>query len=291
MKLTKSLLALALASLFVAPAFGQEQDEDEGSGATVTGSTQISNDVDVVGFVEVAGYIQIDAEAGATVTQEQVSTGNFVGGGSYLGAAVGDQALFGASGNIGVNVSSGVSNVQANDAAIASLTMNDNDDLDGLVLDDEGNLVGVRRGALASAMVFNSQDSNGNYATTDGEDEEGDTGFLAALNGDALGAVSGNVGVNIAAGTGNAQGNAMAVTVADGAAMAKATSVSEQFAYNNAVSGDDMDLDLVASFGGGALAGASGNLHVNIASGVGNVQHNGLAIAASTALTGGGGGQ
>ena len=289
MKLSKSLLALALASLFTAPAFGQEapDDEDEGSGATVTASTQISNTIDVGGIVDVAGYIQVDAEAGATVTQNQVSTGNFVGGGAYLGAAVGDQALFGASGNIGVNASSGVSNVQANDAAIASLTMNANDDVDGLTLDEDGNLIATRRGALASALVFNSQDSNGNYATTDGEDDDADSGFLAALNGDALGGVSGNVGVNIAAGTGNAQGNAMAVTVADGAAIAKAASVSEQFAYNNAVSGEDMDLDLVASIGGGAMAGASGNLHVNVASGVGNVQHNGLAIAASTAVGGG----
>ena len=31
--------------------------------------------------------------------------------------------------------------------------------------------------------------------------------------------------------------------------------------------------------GGGALAGATGNIGVNIASGVGNLQHNGLAVA------------
>jgi hypothetical protein len=31
--------------------------------------------------------------------------------------------------------------------------------------------------------------------------------------------------------------------------------------------------------GAGALAGATGNIGVNIASGVGNLQHNGLAVA------------
>ena len=43
--------------------------------------------------------------------------------------------------------------------------------------------------------------------------------------------------------------------------------------------------DLFAVLGGNALSDASGNIGVNVSAGVGNLQHNGLAIASASCGT------
>jgi hypothetical protein len=131
---------------------------------------------------------------------------------------------------------------------------------------------------MATAMVFSTQGTGGNWAET----SEYDTNYIAELEGNALQNVQGNVGLNIAAGVGNGQTNGMAAAIADGAVLAKATSDSEQGTLFNTLDSDCGDLDLVAHIGGSALQNASGNIGVNVASGVGNLQHNGLAIASSS---------
>jgi hypothetical protein len=52
-----------------------------------------------------------------------------------------------------------------------------------------------------------------------------------------------------------------------------------QDSESNASLGDG---DHIANLGGNALSGAQGNIGVNVASGVGNAQHNGRAIASAT---------
>lgn len=283
MNVKLSLLALAVAAVFATPAMAQSRDDAE-----TNTYTNISNHIDVDGRVEVRGRIRVDAEGAATIDQDQAAFGNRSDGDGDHTASFGDNALNGASGNIGVNVSAGVGNAQSNDAAITNLSLaksgGGSDDPDDS--DDQG-LVGpadhdedsdVRHGAMATAMVFSTQASIGNSASSE---EEG-TFYTATLDGEALGGVAGNVGVNVAAGVGNAQSNGMAASIAEGAVIAKASSDSEQVSMMNSLDSSHGDLDLIATFGGNALLGATGNIGVNVASGVGNLQHNGLAIASST---------
>lgn len=270
MKASLSLLALALSTAIAAPAFAQNRDD-----AVTQTNTYLWNEIEVKGKVKVEGEIDVNAESAATVDQDQViGLNSSIGDGDHTARINGD-ALRRADGNIGVNLASGVGNAQSNDAAISTIT-SDSDSEDrrgggggGHDRDDEG--------AMATAMVFSTQGTGANYASS----HEYETNYTAELEGNALQNVEGNIGLNIAAGVGNGQSNGMAAAVADGALIAKATADSEQGTIYNQLDSSCGDLDLVAHIGGSALQNASGNIGVNVASGVGNLQHNGLAIASS----------
>ncbi|WP_133479111.1 hypothetical protein [Cognatilysobacter segetis] len=272
MKVQMTVLALALAAASGA-AFAQDDSE-------TNTKTLITNRIHVAGDVDVDGKISINSEAAANVDQDQATIENVsVGDGDHT-ARMTDNALRNSRGNIGVNVGAGVGNAQSNDAAITTLASSGNggggdDDKKG---DDHGGKNAA--GALSHAMVFSTQSSLGNSAAT----YTYGTNYRAVLDGNALRDVQGNVGVNVAAGVGNAQSNGMAASVAD-ASIAKSSSDSEQLSFYNELESACGDLDVVARFGDNALQAASGNIGVNVAAGVGNLQHNGLAIAAA----GGGG--
>ncbi|RQH09684.1 hypothetical protein [Paraburkholderia dinghuensis] len=161
----------------------------------------------------------------------------------------------GISGNVGINITEGVDNAQSNDASLAMI--------------DAGNVFG-------NAQIFNNQSTSGNAKIKN-------FNINASVGSNALANASGNVGVNVAAGVGNAQNNSLAVSSsteksAPSSAAMVATDESTQSAgmdFSGKFSG-------TASMAANALAGASGNIGVNIAGGAGNVQHNGLAIAAVT---------
>ena len=251
MKLHTTLLALAIGAVISVPAFASGDD------ARISSSTRVSNDISVSGKVKVKGTIQVRSESAATVDQDQAALGNYSAGDGDHTAHMGENALSGASGNIGANVAAGVGNVQANNGALSAV--------DG-------------KKVFASAMTFNSQQTEGNLAEH-GRDRDG---FHAAtLDGDALAGATGNIGVNVAAGVGNAQSNAMAASVNSSGTIAKAASDSEQTSLSNELLAG-RDLDTFAVLGGNALAGAQGNIGVNVAAGVGNAQHNGLAIASAS---------
>jgi hypothetical protein len=256
------VLALALAA-FCGTAFAQDDSE-------TNTKTYITNLIDVGGRVHVDGDIAVNAEAAANVDQDQATFGNseldFFGDDT---ARVDGNALRGSSGNIGVNVSSGVGNAQSNDAAVTTLARGGAGE--GESLNGGGHGHG-HAGALSTAMVFSTQASMGNSSSAMGAYHEAD------LQGNALRGVTGNVGVNVAAGVGNAQSNGLAASVAD-ASIAKSSSDSEQMSLMNQLFSGCSDNN--ALFGGNALRGASGNIGVNVAAGVGNLQHNGLAIAAA----------
>jgi hypothetical protein len=95
-------------------------------------------------------------------------------------------------------------------------------------------------------------------------------GALAAnVGANVLRGASGNIGVNLAAGALNAQANQIALISAPQAAIA-----SQQNLHTVA----QLTGNTTAKLGAGALAAVSGNVGVNIASGVGNAQFNGLVI-------------
>src|SRR5579863_9823662 len=103
---------------------------------------------------------------------------------TVMTATTGSNAGSGISGNVGINITEGIDNAQSNDVSLASV--------------DVGNVFG-------NAQIFNNQSSGGeahvkNYT------------FNASIGDQSLGQVSGNVGVNVASGVGNAQNNSLAAS-------------------------------------------------------------------------------
>lgn len=195
---------------------------------------------------EDAGYIAVNG----TIT-EHIDTRTP----TNLVASMGDGALSGATGNIGVNIAAGANNAQSNDAALAHM--------------DVGPVFG-------NAQIFSAQSSSGHGTI-------GDFNLVAAIGDGALADATGNVGVNIASGLGNVQNNSLAVSATTDSSTKKHGQGGEVIASDQNCQTADAKVNGTfmgtASIGAGALAGASGNIGVNIAVGGGNLQHNGLAIA------------
>lgn len=169
-----------------------------------------------------------------------------------LTASVGSGALVDATGNIGVNIAAGIDNVQSNTVALASM---------------------VSGPVLGTAQIFSTQSSSGSGSI-------GDFNLVASVGDGALAGATGNVGVNVTSGLGNVQNNSLALsstTVSSGGGGEVIATDQNCQTADAKVTGGFMGS---ASLGMGALAGATGNIGVNIASGAGNLQHNGLAIAA-----------
>jgi hypothetical protein len=130
--------------------------------------------------------------------------------------------------------------------------------------------------AEAGAVTDNTQASVGNLVITVGGGNTADVSNTA--NG-----VTGNVGINIASGSGNMQDNQLAAAVRTGTVgsgtLAKATGSNDQVVALT-LNGDlDFNLTNNASITN-ALTG-SGNIGANVAAGYGNLQHNSLSIAAA----------
>lgn len=91
----------------------------------------------------------------------------------------------------------------------------------------------------------------------------------ASVGADALRSVSGNVGINLAAGALNAQTNQIALITTP-----QAEVISQQNVHAIAQSSGSATVQL----GARAVGGASGNIGVNLAGGVANAQFNGLVV-------------
>lgn len=256
MKLHTTLLAIALGSLVSTAAVA------EGDDAVILSAWDMTNSIYITGDLFAEGTATVDSSSSAVVDQDQVTGLNLSFGDGDNDATVDDNALSGASGNIGANVAAGVGNVQANDAALSA---------------SAGTAV------FASAMVFNSQLTAANGATDSGTPDN-QLFFDATVTDDALADASGNIGLNVASGVGNAQSNALAASVNGDGNIAAASADSEQAAIFNILLAFD-DLDNSATLSGNALSNAIGNIGVNVAAGMGNAQHNGLAIAVASCGT------
>jgi hypothetical protein len=250
MKLHHTLLAAALLAIAAPAAFAEGDDAD------IYSNWDMYNSIYVIGDVWAGGFIEVKSESGALVDQDQRTDSNWSLGDGDNSATVDGDALSEAQGNIGANVAAGVGNAQANDVALSSV--------DG-------------KKVFASAMIFNSQTTDSNFGT-DARRADNQLFYDATVTDNALAGAAGNIGLNVAAGVGNAQTNALAASVNSSGTIAKASADSEQFTFWNELAAA-CDLDNTALLSGSALSGAVGNIGVNIAAGVGNAQHNGLAIA------------
>ncbi len=171
-----------------------------------------------------------------------------------LDAGTGNNAASGVTGNLGVNVAEGISNAQSNDVALASV--------------DIGNVFG-------NAQIFSSQSSSGKAAVNNFK-------LNATIGDGSLSSVSGNVGVNVASGVGNVQNNSLAgaVTTVSPTQVSTVAMVATDDNTQTASAQAMGRFEGSATLGANTLHGSAGNIGVNIAGGVGNLQHNGLAIAA-----------
>jgi len=91
-----------------------------------------------------------------------------------------------------------------------------------------------------------------------------------------LGEVAGNVGVNAASGAFNMQTNELVIAAVSGAVLAQSTASIRQESYQNSSVYHDVVNDITANIN---LDNVSGNVGINMASGVGNIQSNSLTVA------------
>lgn len=132
-------------------------------------------------------------------------------------------------------------------------------------------------GSFALATVIDTQTSNGNYVLNQG------TQNASSLDG-SLNDAAGNVGVNIASGDHNQQANSAALSTAD-----------EMFVFGSATATVNLTqtgTNIVDNYSTSNIANvldsgnnASGNIGINVASGVFNQQKNDFATATSAGFT------
>jgi len=254
MKFVKLAVAAAVCSAFSTAVLADPPKNR----AYLDNYTEISNKIEVKGKIDIYGDIDVYAEAGAVTDNTQSSVNNqsiILGGGNdaQVGHGTGNHAT----GNIGMNVSSGTGNGQGNEVALASLQ-------------DASSV-------FASAQTFSKQTSavNANIALL--------TNNTAKIE-DSLHHVTGNVGVNVASGAGNLQDNQMASASRTGTkgsgTVAKATGSNQQlitYTFNADLDINPTNMAAIA----GSFKHAMGNMGANVTSGYGNLQHNSLSIASA----------
>lgn len=154
--------------------------------------------------------IVINASAGASAHDTQFIHANDVRNKKLTNnASIGDNVGNGASGNIGMNVAAGDTNVQDNAAALAAVDA-------GFVFGESYASVNVDQSNLANTTRNSGVMNN------------------ASIGQSAFANASGNIGVNVAAGTGNGQKNTMAASVST-ARVANATLSSNQESIGNSI--------------------------------------------------------
>jgi hypothetical protein len=230
---------------------------NQGSGFAAVGeqssgyvnSKSSSSDAYAAAFSVNASLATTDVTVKGSVTQH---TNTQVAG--TLTATTGANAANGVSGNLGINIAEGISNAQSNDVSLASV--------------DIGNVFG-------NAQIFNAQSSGGTAHINN-------FNLNASIGDGSLSGVTGNVGVNVASGIGNVQNNSLAGAVTTTKPANALTTAMVATDDNSQTAGMTVvgQFQGTAMLGANSLANASGNIGVNIAGGAGNLQHNGLAIAA-----------
>ena len=204
--------------------------------------------------------------ANSSIANNQ-NAGPFGGSLSLAGdddASITNHVLQNATGNVNVNVASGADNMQAN----------------GLAATDNN------AGKLATAAIDNDQGTEGFHGNRARLSFTGGSSNNAYLNDKVLQDASGNVGANVAAGAWNEQANNLSIAYAAGP-VASTTTATAAIADNQAsnmafylpsVAFDKMGA-MTASLSNDVLQNATGNIGVNVASGLQNVQANNTALA------------
>ncbi|MCG8361192.1 MAG: hypothetical protein MI920_37010 [Kiloniellales bacterium] len=228
----------------------------------ISKALDVSQDIDVSGNVTISGDIAIAQSVMALVDNNQVVNDSVVSltiSGAELSNMIvlGTDVLQTSSGNIGVNLSSGASILQENSATLSSQAVAGND-------------------ASADSGVFSLQQSLNNNFTVSGNNA--DVVNSAQLLGNVLSDASGNVGVNLAIGAFHLQKNSLALAAATGdTALSQATAaVVQEISFTQTF---HIDTSNSVTLGDNVLAGASGNIGLNITAGTNNIQQNTLVLS------------
>ncbi|MDD2933888.1 MAG: hypothetical protein PHO76_08390 [Methylotenera sp.] len=255
LQLNKTPIALALAALFISPvAFAENGGPNGGNnnhdGVSIKKDISLEQDIAVKGVLLVGGIARVDASSTAIVDDKQINGDNDVLNNEVTNAAtVSGNALNNASGNIGVNVTAGDNNQQANAAAFSAA--------------DASFVFGS-----SDAEIFATQAVVGNTTNYQGNTN------AATLGGNALANASGNIGVNISAGNNNQQKNDLAASVAV-ARIATATVQANQLNGGNTTNNTpihkeevqqvavNLALKASGSYAGGGFGGYNGNTSSN----------------------------
>jgi hypothetical protein len=220
----------------------------------------VTKQLDLKGTIQIDGDIEVNAHAMATIDNKQITHDNFVASGIDWEntAEVGANVLQLASGNIGLNVAAGDVNLQDTAVALSAI-----------------GLTAITNGG-ADAEVFTNQDSTNNVF--DGGTDATDN--IATLAGFVLEGATGSIGVNVAAGAFNNQKNGLAIASVTGiSVLAEASAaVLQQASFNSSTNSVTTNL---ASLAGDVLSNASGNIGVNVASGISNLQSNSLTLTSA----------
>lgn len=208
----KSAVAMAVGAFAVSGAVLAQND----NGNTTTNVTNVemvkrlslSKNLSITGEIRVRGNVEVDSSSVAVIDDKQSATANI--GENYLlknTATAGDEVMSGASGNIGLNMTSGDNNLQDNASAMTTM--------------DPAYSAG-----LIDSEVFVRQSAENNLTYNQGVENTASIGNSAFVN------ARGNIGVNVATGNNNLQKNNMAVSVGSGA-IAEASVNTEQNVHNN----------------------------------------------------------
>ena len=315
------MLGAAFAALSLIPMTqAQAEDVDVDISATWDNTVNVELDwtvavdkaVGIVGFITIDGSVVADALAHATLDDKQISDNNNVAFEDYqnansnseddnaaepgLGTGAVDASEEGAphaatynntltanltgttvSGNIGINLAAGDFNLQENAAVIASA------EALAIVVDPStGEVLGGGGGAEAGSFslqnLYNNEFNEGSFSGLDEQNPEIENTNIdnTITIGGSLNAATGNIGLNAAAGAFNIQKNALVIATVTGGNLAEATSgVFQDTEFNSSTIEDVTNAATLNS----ALTGSSGNIGVNLAAGVGNLQLNTLTIA------------
>ncbi|MFA7494823.1 MAG: hypothetical protein WCY67_00745 [Acidithiobacillus sp.] len=205
--------------------------------------------------------------SGLNANLSNMNYGRAVGGSNETGLY--GNVLSNASGNISVNEAAGISNQQSNNLSIATAA---NSDREGYGIGSTATVSALQGMGLNGTQQGSGMWWGWSYANN-----------AAGLGSNALQGASGNIGVNMASGNSNQQGNSTAVSAQKNSHRnvhtdyAVATASTTQRALGNGTS--DTNVSDSATINGNAGQNASGNVAINVAAGAQNQQQNGLAMA------------
>ena len=170
--------------------------------------------IDVKGDIDVDGLINVESSSASLTNQNQNNYKNkTINIMTDNDAKAEGNALQGASGNIGLNITAGDNNAQDNSAALSKV---------------DAEFV------FAAADSISNQNAERNFYYNKGTRND------AIMGGNTLRDASGNIAVNIAAGNSNLQANSLAASVNSNGTMAEATATSHQTLDHNFTKNEGM---------------------------------------------------
>ena len=233
--------------------------------ASIDADVEYDKKTSLHGSVRLNGNINVNSSAVAVSDPKQLIENNNLATNTPNTVTIGTIT---GNGNIGVNAAAGFLNQQANIGTIASAPGGNNNSRDNgpkRGKDDDGKEQGNSGWAEANTISLQKVYNNNYFGT-------------GAVNRVSIDLVrgNGNIGVNGASGAFNAQENVLTMAVVKDGALAEANAGIMQVSWGN---------DII-SVGGSNSATiknveGNGNIGVNAASGVGNIQSNSLTIATS----------